>query len=159
MERPLNLGCPNFCKGFLCVDKFPKDKNVLKADVYEYLQECADRGVRRKSIFKKNLLEHLGNPLDFLVLCCRSLEQSGTLTVITDNAEFLPYYIPLANVGTGLGGHSTSNYALGMNHSVHFTLYTKLHLGNLLREAGFENKVRRIPQVFFARLEAKAVSP
>jgi SAM-dependent methyltransferase len=152
----INLGCPNFCEGYICVDKDPHDPHVIKANVYEYLSEAVDQGNKFDSIYSKNLLEHLGDPLQFLILCRRALKSGGTLKLVTDNAEFFPYYIPIALVGTGLGGHSTNTYALGMNHSVHMTVFTKLHLRNLLLAAGFDTvSVRRLPKVLFARLEAQ----
>ncbi len=151
----LNLGCPKFCEGLLCVDKFPKDERVVKADVYAFLRTCANNETRYPSVYTKNLLEHLGNPLEFLILCKSVLKPDGVLRLVTDNAEFFPYYIPVALVGTGLGGHSTNSYALGMNQSVHLAVFTKLHLKNLFAEAGFDSvSVRRLPKVLFARLEA-----
>ena len=65
----LNLGCPKSCEVFVCIDKFPYDKRVVKADVYEYLRSCKENGTKYESIYTKNLLEHLGNPLEFLQLC------------------------------------------------------------------------------------------
>ncbi|MFI5420678.1 MAG: methyltransferase domain-containing protein [Nitrososphaerales archaeon] len=156
----VNLGCPKFCQGFLCVDKFPYDKRVISADVYEFLRMCSVQGVRYESIYIKNLLEHLGNSLNFLILCRSVLKPGGVMKLVTDNAEFFPYYIPLALVGTGVGGHSTNSYALGMNQSVHLAIFTKLHLKNLFAEAGFERvSIWRLPKVLFARLEAVGFVP
>ena len=152
----INLGCPNFCDGYVCVDKYPQDPKVIKADVYEYLSKAVVQGKKFDTIYSKNLLEHLGDPLQFLILCRSALKSGGVLKLITDNAEFFPYYMPFALIGTGLGGHSTNSYALGMNHSVHLVLFTKLHLKNLFSSAGFDTvSVRRLPKVLFARLEAQ----
>jgi len=133
----LNLGCPYRCDGYICVDLSPKDPGVVEADVYDYLRAHSENAV--EEIYTKNLLEHLGNPLEFLRLCYRELKPSGKITLTTDNAEYLPFYLPFWVNHTGIGAHSRREYASLKEHGGgrHFMVFTKMHLENLLEEAGF----------------------
>jgi len=137
-----NLGCPNYCRPNVCVDLFPKNAKVVKDDVYSWLFEQEDL----PSIYSKNLIEHLSNPGQFLRFCYRALVPDGRIMIITDNAEFLPYYARFVIARLGVGAHGNNAYVSRFNDSTHKMIFSKLHLSNLLKEVGF------------ARVEVKRVS-
>lgn len=151
----LNLGCSEYCQGDLCVDLYPKDRRVIRANVFDFL---AERHVLWKEIYSKNLLEHLPDPGAFLSLCQQNLEPEGRLTVITDNAEFFPFYLPFYIVKTGIGAHSRDEYAMSKhcNETHHYSIFTKMHLRNLFDYAGFDNiEVKRV--LYGVRLKATGI--
>ncbi len=140
----VNLGCPKYCAGLICVDIHPLDERVVKENVFDWLVEH-DSLV--DTIFTKNLLEHLPDPGAFLNLCHNALKPNGFISLITDNAEFFPFYFPFYLTRTGIGAHSCDEYAMSKrcNETHHFAVFTKMHLRNLLEYAGFRPlKIRRI---------------
>lgn len=155
------MGCPKYCDrnaddyNITCVDINPKDTRVIKADVLEYLMYL-DKTYEH--IYSKNLLEHLPNVGTFLFYCHAALKIGGTIDIITDNAEFVPFYWPLGWIlHTGIGAHAQNGYALAHCDSIHYGIFTKMHLRNLLENAGFHDvRVRRT--WLGARLEARAIS-
>lgn len=154
-KTKLNLGCPYKCEGYICVDLSPKDDGVVRDDAYHYL--LYNSPDTYDEIFSKNLLEHLPDVGRFLDECYSSLKPGGRITVVTDNAEFLPYYLPFWVNHTGIGAHSVGAYAehIEHGHTTHFAVFTKLHLRNLFARSGFVDvRVRRT--TFGARLEAVA---
>ena len=151
----LNLGCPKYCEGWVCVDIAPRDPRVIKADAYEALRNTDSNAL--SEIRSKNLLEHLENPGSFLHACYFALPPGGKLTVITDNAEFLPFYAPFWVRHTGLGAHSCNEYALDHCNSPHYSVFTKMHLLNLFVLAGFKREFVTIRRTWGgARVEAVA---
>lgn len=130
----LKLGCPNYCESFTCVDIRQKDKRVIKQDVYEYL---SFNKTKYDTIYSKNLLEHIPNVSTFINLCYDHINTSGSLEVITDNAEFLLFYFPFWIPHTGIGAHNKNQYAIDHCDSVHYSIFTKMHLINLFKLAGF----------------------
>lgn len=148
-----NLGCPRYCEGWLCVDLFPSNPGVEKADVFEWLQSHD----QIDEIKTENLLEHLPNVHAFLELCFDKLRYGGKLIVVTDNAEWLPFYLPIDFKGTGIGAHSQPSYSMRFN-AVHLSIFTKMHLNQHLLLAGFQDvKVRRLWKVVGARIEGVGV--
>lgn len=148
----VSLGCPRYCVGRLCVDLYPLEPNVLKGDAYEFLRATINAGRRFYEVRSDNLLEHLGNVDEFLKLSYQSLREGGRIVVVTDNAEFLPFYLPFDIPGTGIGAHAAPSYAKRFNVS-HRQIFTKLHLSVALEENGFKRvSVRRVK--FGTRLEA-----
>jgi len=153
-EPRVKLGCPHYCKGWVCVDFKPLDDRVLNYDVYEYLKR-QDGNIA--FIKAKNLIEHLQNIGDFFRLCYRALKIGGQLEIITDNAEWFPFYWPLV-YHLGIGAHASNEYKDSMNGSRHYCIFTKLHLKNLLEYYGFKIvKVNRMVRYGYARLYARAV--
>jgi 2-polyprenyl-3-methyl-5-hydroxy-6-metoxy-1,4-benzoquinol methylase len=134
----LNLGCPEYCPGDLCIDLNPRDNRVIKANVFDFLNE---KHILWDEIYSKNLLEHLPDPGAFLDLCHTNLVKGGKLTIITDNAEFFPFYLPFYIVKTGIGAHSRDEYAMSKhcNETHHYSIFTKMHLRNLFEYAGFHD--------------------
>ena len=151
----VNLGCPFFCEGWLCVDLKPKEQNVVKSDVYEWLRKQPNCSI--DEIYSKNLLEHLLNVGYFFQECNRVLKHEGKLTVITDNAEFLLFYLPFWINHTGIGAHANDSYAMSKSHneSHHYQIFTKMHLRNILKATDF--KMVHIKRVMLgARLKVEA---
>ena len=154
-SRKVNLGCPYECNnGWTCVDLHPKSPNVIQSDVNEYLITHDGFDL----IYSKNLLEHLPNPGHLLSLAYSDLNKNGEIKIITDNAEFVPFYLPFKINHTGIGAHNLDSYAQSISHnsSHHYSVFTKMHLINLLTYYGFRNiKVNRI--TFGARLKAVGI--
>jgi len=155
MSLRVNLGCPNYCDGWTCVDLNPRDSRVVKANVFDWLFE---NDVECDEIFSKNLLEHLPDPGDFLKRCVQNLKYGGKMSLITDNAEFFPFYFPFFLVKTGIGAHSKDEYAMSKhcNETHHYSIFTKMHLRNLFEYAGFGDiVVKRV--LYGVRLKATGV--
>lgn len=140
----LNVGCPYRCFNKTCVDLNPLEEGVEKGDAYLYLHA---HPVSYDEVQSFNLLEHLPDVGEFLRLCKWALNPSGRVRVVTDNAEWVPFYVPVyvPHSGTGTGLHSNWKYEAHFNHSPHLSIFTKMHLENLLKYAGFrEIDVKRI---------------
>lgn len=149
----VNLGCPRYCEGYLCVDLFPTDDRVLRADAIAWLH----REIEVEEIKTENLLEHLPNVQEFLKLCYSRLVTGGRIIVVTDNAEWLPFYLPIDIPKSGIGAHSVPSYSLRFN-AVHLSIFTKMHLSEHLILAKFGNvRVRRIWRVLGARIEGVGI--
>lgn len=149
----VNLGCPDVCPGWTCVDR----RGAHSWDVYEWLEGMKQIGGVTREFRTKNLLEHLPDPGRFLRLCHDVLRKGGRITIVTDNAGFIPFYIPLWIRHTGVGAHVVNRYAIDHCDSVHYMVFTKMHLENLLRASGFkEVTVRTI--LLGSRLEATATA-
>jgi predicted SAM-dependent methyltransferase len=152
VPQVVNLGCRKYCRGETCVDLNPEDPRVVKADAVEWLNRQEQNSI--EVIYTKNLLEHLPDPGSFFSAAHRALQQGGLLHLITDNAEFLPFYAPVWLHHTGLGAHACNQYAIADCKSVHYMVFTKMHLKNLAERAGFKVvMLRRLPLYAFARLE------
>jgi hypothetical protein len=151
----LNLGCPWNCEGYLCVDLFPRAPGVIKEEAIKFLK--LEPYEPWDEIRTENLLEHLPNVHGFLELCFDKLRYGGKLIVVTDNAEWLLFYLPFDLKRVGVGAHSMPSYSLRFN-AVHLSIFTKMHLREHLLLAGFQEvKVRRIWRVAGARIEGVGV--
>lgn len=149
----VNLGCPRYCEGYVCVDLFPHEPKVVKEDVTAFLNSEGPW----EEIKSVNLLEHLPDVHGFLELCYRRLVLGGKIVVVTDNAEWLPFYLPFEVKGVGVGAHSMPSYSLRFN-AVHLSIFTKMHLRQHLLLAGFQDvNVRRLWEVAGARIEGVGV--
>ncbi len=147
----VNLGCPRYCEGWVCVDIYPADPRVVAAEATSYIAGLHPSSVAE--VKAENLLEHLPNVHQFLKGCFDALEKGGRITIVTDNAEWLPFYLPFEIPRLGVGAHAVKRYALRFN-TVHFSIFSPMHLLLHLSEAGFaEAKVRRLVRYAFARLE------
>ena len=146
-----NLGCPRLCAGWTCVDLHPMEAGVVQADAVEYMSNLPPKTV--SEIQTRNLLEHLPNVQQFLKGCYEALEVGGRMCVVTDNAEWLPFYFPLALPRLGVGAHAVKSYALRFN-TVHLSIFSPMHLSLHLSNAGFKDvRVRRLWRYALARLE------
>ncbi len=147
----LNLGCPNYCEGWTCVDIHPKDNVVEKGDAISFLWNLPNNYV--DEIKAENLIEHLPDVASFFTVSFDALIPGGKLTVITDNAEFFPFYIPIIH-RLGFAAHVSENYSPKiMNDTKHYAVFTKLHLKHFADNAHFGlDGVQRVK--YGARLKA-----
>lgn len=135
--KTVNLGCPIYCDKYVCVDAEPEDMRVIKADSIEYLSRFSNQ---LESIYSKNMLEHLTEIDQFYSNAYKALAKNGIMTVITDNAEFFPFYLPFVH-RFGFGAHSSNRYFNNYKYrhcSFHYMIFTKLHLMNLATRYGFK---------------------
>ena len=150
----VNLGCPVYCEGQTCVDLSPEDTRVVHSDAIDFLRNTDTGSVN--SIYTKNMLEHMTSFDELFKESRLVLKEGGSLTVITDNAEFPFFYLPVIH-RYGIGAHSSNKYIHNYKYkhcTYHYCLFTKLHLQNLFEKFGFkvvEN--RRI--TFGSRLKCK----
>jgi predicted SAM-dependent methyltransferase len=146
----VNLGCPIKCEGYLCVDLHPEEQGVIEADALEFLDEFDGE---LEEIYSKNMLEHITEINEFFLKCRKALMNGGKLTIITDNAEFIPFYMPFIH-RWGFGAHSSNKYFHNYRYhrtGAHYAVFTKLHLRNIFERYGFEVKeVKRM--TFGARI-------
>lgn len=146
------LGCPDQCEGWVCVDL----RGIPSREVMSWLETTDTGSVER--IETKNLLEHLADPGRFFKLIHRVLRPGGTLQLITDNAAWLPFYLPFWIKGVGVGAHSINQYAIDHCDSMHFSIFTEMHLKNLAKYAGFPTSRTRMDYgTLGARLILEAV--
>lgn len=139
----VKLGCPRRCPGFTCVDSRPTDKGVVRSDVYSWLNERVLEGNQVHYIYNKNLLEHLPNVGHFLSLCNRALIRRGIIEVITDNAMWPLFYVPIPRRLSNFRPDGLFSLGAHMNgypqaHGNHYSVFTTKHLKNHLEDAGFE---------------------
>jgi hypothetical protein len=161
LERKIkfNIGCPNYCKEWFCVDENPKDSRVIRENAISFLARQPARSV--DEIYSKNMLEHLPNPGSFFTVSYFALKEGGKLRIITDNAEWFLFYIPLL-CKFGIGAHSRNDYVVKndktCNSSSHYMLFTKMHLRNFCSNFGFEViYINRMKRVAGARLDCLAL--
>ncbi len=140
--RRLELGNPRTRPGYVTVDLHPVEKGVVRADAVEFLRRTEERW---DVIESYNLLEHLPNPGEFLRLTWERLAPGGRAVIRTDNAEWLPFYIPVVHA-YGVGAHASNEYryrlgSAGAQETRHYMVFAPLHLRNLMEWAGFEEVV------------------
>ena len=156
IQLSLNLGCPYYCEDDICVDLHPLNDGVIQSDALEYLKSVIPNSIEK--IYSKNLLEHITDIGGFISNCHRILIDGGRLTIITDNAEFIPFYFPFWINHTGIGAHARDEYAQDISHNIthHYMIFTKMHLFNFFKYYGFRDiQVKRI--TFGARLQASGI--
>jgi hypothetical protein len=135
----VNLGCPNFCADWTCVDIYPKDPRVIQDEAVHWLRNQTPSDPTPLEYIKAlNLIEHLPNVGEFFEAAYNALKLGGILCVRTDNAWFPLFHINIIH-RWGWAAHCSDDYWPPiMNTTEHFSLYTKLHLRHYGRYAGFE---------------------
>ena len=141
--RQLNLGCPDFCPDYTCIDLSPKDKRVIKADAVDYMHHSMPNSIRKIRAYQ--LIEHLPNVGAFFQAANRCLEPNGELWIRTDNAEWLPFYVLLPRGILGWGAHASTKYRYLFSNGAkpkdgnieHYAVFTKLHLRQYARAYDF----------------------
>jgi predicted SAM-dependent methyltransferase len=139
----VDLGNPDYVENWKSVDLFPRDSRVERCEAIEWLYKQPLDSVDEIRAYQ--LLEHLPSVGIFFQNAYRALKPSGILTIKTDCASWLPFYIPFLNV-LGFGAHSSDKYRPILDHTDwpnhpeirHFAIFTKLHLRNLGVRFGFE---------------------
>jgi 2-polyprenyl-3-methyl-5-hydroxy-6-metoxy-1,4-benzoquinol methylase len=116
----------------------PIKELIQKQDTYIVLSQF-------DYIIANNVLEHVLNLKTFLENIKLCLPKNGLFVIRTDNALYLPYYLPIKSKILaklfGIGYHST-NLAKEIWNENHYHIFTKNHLINLLSKFGF--KVEKI---------------
>ena len=123
----LNLGSGEDLFGDVRADLFPTKATNLVCDC----QSLPFRDEVFSEVYERNLFEHVPNPGRHVEEVKRVLVGSGSLTLITDNAACLKYYV----FGTHTGG-----YRRHEGKDVHFALFTEEHLRNFMANAGLRIK-------------------
>jgi ubiquinone/menaquinone biosynthesis C-methylase UbiE len=160
-ELTLNLGCGEDVYGDVRLDFVPTGS----ANVVGDCQQLPFKDDSFVEVYERNVFEHLPNPGQHLFEVKRVLKEGGTLTLITDNASCLKYYL----LGTHTGGYSKHQ-----GKDKHFALFTKEHIKNFMELCSFRivelsfidsnyftrffDKVVRlfIPSLSYPRIMAKA---
>jgi len=135
----LQLGCPFKCDGYLCVDLSPIDEGVVRSEAVQWLETHA---ACYSEIKATNLLEHLPDAGRFFLACRQALVSGGKLMVRTDNAAWLPFYLPIIK-RWGFAAHACDDYKPSRMDAVHhYHVFSKMHLRHFCELAGL--KVLRI---------------
>ena len=136
----LNLGCGNDTYGDVRLD-------FMRTAATNMIGDCQSLPFKDSTfneVYEKNVFEHLPNPDMHLFEVRRVLRVNGTVTLITDNAACLKYYV----LGTHTGGYRKSD---GMDR--HFALFTQEHLRNFMDLCRFRiNEMRFIDTDYCTRL-------
>jgi ubiquinone/menaquinone biosynthesis C-methylase UbiE len=135
----LNLGCGDDQYGDVRLDLFPtKGANVVGDS-----QQLPFKDSVFSEVYERNVFEHLPNPAQHLVEVRRVMQLNGALTLITDNAACLKYYI----MGTHTGGYRKHG-----GKDKHFALFTEEHLRNFMDFCGFKvDDLKLIDTNYFTR--------
>lgn len=90
-------------------------------------------------IICNSLLEHLGNPLQFLEYCKLYLKKGGVLELRTDNADYWGWHFE--NIWFRKYHATCWDSESSDDRVLHKMLFQKQHLERLLRLAGFQNPI------------------
>lgn len=130
-RKILNVGCGSEIYGTDFIDFYPSRSEVVECDIdnenFPYPSKVFDE------VYSRNLLEHTSNPFHVLQEMKRVLKKGGKLVIITDNAGFLLYHIPLFE--HIFAQHNKNKYRYGKKDR-HYFIFTPLHLRNLLQKVG-----------------------
>ncbi len=141
----LNLGCGDDTYGDIRLDLFP----TRGANVVGDSQRLPFRDSVFTEVYERNVFEHLPNPAQHLDEVRRVMRVNGVLTLITDNAACLKYYI----MGTHTGG-----YRKHAGKDRHFALFTEEHMRNFMEVCGFKiNELKLVDTNYFTRFFDKAL--
>lgn len=127
----LNLGCGNQTYGTHRVDIYSTNTTTHVFDIEKGLS-FSDSFF--DEVYERNVFEHLRNPNFHLLEVHRVLKPHGLLTLITDNASCVRYYL----LGTHTGGYMGHRRYLKPSEDKHFAVFTMEHLKNHALSAGFE---------------------
>lgn len=127
MKRILNVGCGKETYGTDFVDMLPQRKEVIKLNLDERKLPFEDNTF--DEVYSRCFFEHLKNPNRCLKEMSRVLKKGGKIKIITDNAGFWAFHMPM----------SKTHYEEYTKGDKHFALYTNWHLINHFKEAGLKN--------------------
>ena len=136
----LNIGCGGESIGDVRLD-FTSEGTT--ANVVADCQKLPFDNNVFDEVYERNVFEHLPNPAQHLFEVKRILKQNGKLTLTTDNAGCLKYYL----LGTHTGGYRKHD-----GKDVHFALFTMEHLRNFMAYCGFRIvELRLVDTEYFTR--------
>lgn len=131
-KKILNVGCGTQTYGTHFIDVYPSRDEVKKCDVGK--EKIPFKNKSFDEVFSRNLFEHISNLNHLLSEMNRVLKKKGKIVLVTDNAGFLPFHIPIRK--NNFLQHYSNSIRLG-DRDKHYFLFTPLHLSNLLSEHGF----------------------
>lgn len=134
MKKILNIGCGEDTFGTHFVDLYPTRDNVIKCDVDKDELPFEDNFF--DEIYAKFIFEHMKNPNLFLKKCYRVLKKGGNLVLITDNAGFWIFHLPIKFC---YSREHYDNLVRRGKEDKHYAIYTILHVKNHLIAAGFKD--------------------
>jgi predicted SAM-dependent methyltransferase len=130
-RRVLNLGCGNQTYGTHRVDIYSTNTTTHVFDIEKGLL-FSDSFF--DEVYERNVFEHLKNPNFHLSEVHRVLKPNGLLTLITDNAACVRYYL----LGTHTGGYMGHRRYLKPSEDKHYGVFTTEHIKNHALSAGFK---------------------
>jgi len=91
-------------------------------------------------VHSRSVLEHLGNPLNFLKNCRKYLKKGGVLELQTDNADYWRFHFEHKKIIQFYGAYHATLWESqdSKPETQHKMLFQMKHLENLLALAGFE---------------------
>ncbi len=139
----VDLGNPDFVENWHSVDLFPRDSRVERCEAVAWLYKQPLNSIDEIRAYQ--LIDHLPSVGVFFQAAYRALRPLGVMTIKTDSAAWLPFYLPILNM-LGFGAHSSDKYRAILDKTDwpqhpeirHFCIFTKQHLRNLGVRFGFE---------------------
>jgi len=134
-NRILNVGCGSETYGTDFLDIYPSRKGVKKCNLN--LEKFPFESNNFDEVYSKNLFEHIADLPHLLGEMSRVLKKGGKLHVLTDNAGFFLFHLPIRK--NNFLQHYSNSVRFGKEDR-HYFLFTPMHLVNWLNLAGeFEN--------------------
>ncbi|QQG49301.1 MAG: methyltransferase domain-containing protein [archaeon] len=144
-ELTLNLGSGDQTYGDVRLDLFPTASTNIVGDC----QHLPFREGAFARVYEQNLFEHLPNPGRHLDEVRRVLMPSGVLTLITDNAACLKFYI----LGTHTGGYRKHD-----GKDVHYAVFTLEHIRNFVANSGLRlRQLKLVDTDYYTRIIDRVV--
>lgn len=148
------MGCGSEKYGTDFVDIYPARKGVVKCDVNE--EKLPYKNNTFDEVYTKNLFEHLSNPMHALNEMKRVLKKGGKLYLLTDNAGFFLFHLPIRK--NNFLQHNSNKPRFGEKDR-HYFLFTPLHLRNLLENCGDFHKINTGYRYYSTRGIIKILKP
>lgn len=130
MMRILNIGCGDEAYGTDFVDIKPIREGVIACDINHDKLPFEDRGF--DEVYSKFVLEHITNLDNYFKEAHRVLKLGGKLTVITDNAFGIRWWLPISKYYMHVAEEPWI-------HAPHICLFNEHHLLNLAKMYGFRS--------------------
>jgi SAM-dependent methyltransferase len=132
----LNLGCGEDTYGDIRVDCYPTRTTTQVADLRSRLPF---EDFTFDEVYSENLLEHLPNPGSFLREVSRVCKTGAKVTIITDNAGWWRYSLPMKLLARKESFETLHGCYRGIDPSDrHFSIFEPDHLKNHFEAAGLE---------------------
>ncbi len=128
-KRTLNVGCGPSLEGSVRLDMTRKSK----ATVLGLALPMAFRDHVFDVILAENVLEHMPDPLSFLIECRRILRAGGLLRLVTDNYGYRGFHPLLRGFEDRHGAYRNPDAP----RDRHYMVFGIPHVRNLLEESGF----------------------
>lgn len=133
-KKILNVGCGRQTYGTHFVDVYPHSKRVVRCDTNHEKLPFPDNFF--DEVYSSYFLEHCCQLYWVVSEMKRVLKSGGRLKIITDNAGWILFHIP---VWCHYGVHNLTDKEKRRrkgSKDKHYCLFTPLHLKNLLDEVG-----------------------